>query len=476
MHREKRATANPDPATTRAHPLLRGRIAYWLKNPYVAGFLCLAAIVPILITLNDMRTRFSVDGFLCGANDFPCYYVWAWAIRDGVNAYTTDLRETAFTLGLAMHHLHRADYPPTFILMMEPFTPLPFTTAYWVWTAVNFVALLLSLYLLLVKGLKLDANTSLSLAALAFFYEPIAASFGWGQPNMIILLLIVAAWLCLGQGKDLAGGLILAFAGLLKIYPLILIGYLVAKRRWRALFFTACGLVVGAAVTAAAIGVSNSLSFASRLPAITNGSFLASANQLASPSLINNDAFLSRLFWQLSRTAWNSPVDWIRRLLVMLSNLALLALTMSATLFSPRDRDHDQAAFALWLVASALLAPTAWVHYMTMFLILFAILAAAALRGRAPSSAIWLGAASFILVILSVPRDFIIALPPRFSLTEYSVPFFSILATILPRPVLILVENNWLFALTILAYASAYQLTTNSPPPQTARRAIRFQA
>ncbi|MGD0076141.1 MAG: glycosyltransferase family 87 protein [Candidatus Binataceae bacterium] len=428
----------------------------------MSAILCLAALLWTLSTLASLRARFDEVGNRCDKNDFACYYIYAYAMRDGVNPYTEDLRLTAHSYGLKIKARTRTGYPPTFVLCMELLTLLTFGTAYWVWSGLNFAALLLSLYLLLRKDLELDAKTGLSLAALALFYQPIAVSFGWGQPHMILLLMMVVAWLCFQQGNDRAGGLTLAFAGLLKIYPLFLVGYLLVKRRWSAIVFTALGLLIGGAATMALVGLSRTVAFAGRLPDRINGGWLASVHQLGSPSLINLDTFISRLFWELTGTGWNGPLDWVRRLLVVLAQIALLALTVRETATKRSGRGSDQRAFALWMAVVALLSPTAWVHYMILLLVPFAVLAAQAIRGQASSSAIWLGAASFFLVILSVPPDFLVSLPPHFSLLDYSVSFFTILAAILPRWLLRLLTDNWFFALTILAYASVYRLTTGS--------------
>jgi multidrug transporter EmrE-like cation transporter len=438
-------------------------LASLFQNSYVSAFLCVAALLWTLSTLGDLRARFDEVGFRCDKNDFACYYIGACAMRDGVNPYTQNLRSTAFAHDLTVHRQARAGYPPTFILCMESFTLLTFETAYWVWTGLNFAALLLSLYLLLRKDLELDAKAALSLAALALFYQPIAVSFGWGQPHMILLLMMVVAWRCFQQGRDAVGGLTLAFAGLLKMYPLFLVGYLLVKRRWRAIFSTALGLLIGGAATMALVGISRTFAFVGRLPDRVNGGWLASVHQLESPSLVNLDTFISRLFWELTGTGWNGPIDWLRRLLVMLAQVALLALTVRATLTTRSGRGHEQRAFALWMAVVALLSPTAWVHYMILLLVPFAVLAAAVVRGQASSSAIWLGAASFFLVILSVPHDFLVSLPPRFSLLDYSVPFFTVLAAISPRWLLKLLTDNWFFALTTLAYASAYRLAIEQP-------------
>jgi len=339
---------------------LSALLASLFQNSYVSAFLCVAALLWTLSTLGDLRARFDEVGFRCDKNDFACYYIGACAMRDGVNPYTQNLRSTAFAHDLTVHRQARAGYPPTFILCMESFTLLTFETAYWVWTGLNFAALLLSLYLLLRKDLELDAKAALSLAALALFYQPIAVSFGWGQPHMILLLMMVVAWRCFQQGRDAVGGLTLAFAGLLKIYPLFLVGYLLARRRWRAIFSTALGLLIGGAATMALVGISRTFAFVDRSPELINGGWLASVHQLESPSLVNLDTFISRLFWELSDTGWNGPIDSVRRLLVTLAQAALFALAARATLTTTRSgRGHDQRAFALWMAVVALLSPTA---------------------------------------------------------------------------------------------------------------------
>jgi hypothetical protein len=428
-------------------PDSRSFVASLLDNPYVAAILCAAAVLWIAWTLADARTLFNQVGFRGDQNDFACYYTWAYAMREGINPYTADLRELALKLGLAMDQFARADYPPTFILLLEPLTLVPFTTAYWIWTGLNLAALIWALFLLLGSDSGLRVNTAFALGALALFYRPI--NLYEGQPHMILLAMMVVASLCFHRGRDLAGGAILAFGGLLKVYPLFIVGYLLVKRRWRAVFFTALGLVIGAAATMAVIGVPRTLAFGGRLTYVASGGFLA-ANYLTGDSrLINIDALVSRLFWQIAST--DPAMDWARRLLVLCAQITLLRFTVYATAVSRTRPDRDQCAFALWVVTAALLAPTAWVHYMTLLLFVFAVLAIATIRGEAPSLAIGLGLTSFLLMAFlnHLAEMFVMALPP---LPEY------------------LLSTNFYALLTLLAYASAWRLTTG--PTMVAAKSV----
>jgi len=409
-------------------------------HPYVAAILCSVALLSTVSTLVDIRSRFDEFGFRCDQNDFVCYYVWAQAMRENVNPYITDLRDTALKLGLAMGHEARADYPPTFVLCLEPLTLLPFKTAYWTWLALNGAALALVLFLLLGKDSGLSVATALTLAALAVLYKPFLGNLGWGQPHTILLAMMVVAGRWFRQGKDARGGFLLAFAGLLKVYPLFLVGYLIVTRRWRAVFFTVLAVVTLTAATAALIGSASSVAFGARLAARARGEFLSAYNLTLDPILIDIGAVVSRLFAQVAGGGPDAPTDWIRQLLVRLAQIALLGLTAYGTAQNRTAPGHDERALALWTAAAVLLSPTAWIHYMVPLLFPLLVLAAAAIRGQASSLAIWLAASSFFLT------RFPVILAPLY-------PFF-------PSWLRYALDQNYPALMAFLVYASAYRLTT----------------
>ncbi len=436
--------SSPPPNTDRVQlpspSRLRGWVVFGLGNPYVAAILCAVALLWTVSTLAEIRDRFDEFGFRGDQNDFVCYYIWAAAMRENVNPYVTDLRETALKFGLAMGHEARADYPPTFVLCLEPLTLLSFKTAYWLWLALNGAALVLVFFLLLGKESGLSVTTGLTLAALAVLYKPFLGNLGWGQPHTILLAMMVMAGRWFRQGKDARGGFILAFAGLLKVYPLFLVGYLIVTRRWRATFFTVLGVATLTAATVALIGSASSVAFAGRLVARARGDFLAAYNLTLDPRLIDIGAVVSRLFAQLAGGGPDAATDWIRQLLVRLAQIALLGLTAYATAQSRTTPGRDERAFALWTAAAVLLSPTAWVHYIVVLLFPLLVLAVAAIRGQASSLAIWLGATGFFL--------------SRFPV------IFNLLYPFMPLPLGYALDQNYAAVMAFLIYASAYRLTT----------------
>ncbi|WP_165070689.1 glycosyltransferase family 87 protein [Paludisphaera rhizosphaerae] len=65
-----------------------------------------------------------------------------------------------------------------------------------------------------------------------------------GQPNLTLLTLLLAAFLCLQKGKDGWAGTLVATGAAIKAFPILALGYLIYRRRWRASAATVVALAV----------------------------------------------------------------------------------------------------------------------------------------------------------------------------------------------------------------------------------------
>jgi hypothetical protein len=324
--------------------------------------------------------------------DFSHYYLSSLILRQGLDPYTTDLTPLGDRLGMQTGEINRAGYPPTFLLCFEPLTLLAPGTAYWVWFAFNCVAIAAALMLLLHKEDRLDLWTAGFLCALALLYTPVRENFRYAQSQILILLLLVLTMKRLQRGRDASAGLILSWAILLRIYPAVMLGYLVVRRHWLALKWTVIGLAVGSIVTLALVGRA-SFDFVGRV------GFITSRRWYDTPGNVSLIAVVSRLFWFSAGENLNPTMDLIRRLAAIAVEVAVLAVTVKATWMSDsRGENFDQRAYCLWVVATILLAPTAWFHYLVLLLIPLTEISYAASQGDATARSVWTAAASFAIV------------------------------------------------------------------------------
>ena len=65
-----------------------------------------------------------------------------------------------------------------------------------------------------------------------------------GQPNLLLLALVLGAFACLRLGREISAGALVATAAAIKAFPILILGYLVYRRMWKA---TAATVVVLAA-------------------------------------------------------------------------------------------------------------------------------------------------------------------------------------------------------------------------------------
>ena len=284
--------------------------------------------------------------------DYSIYYSSALAMREGMNPYTADLTPLAHSLGLELGKINHATDPPTFVMCFVPLTLLTPSAGFYVWSAINALAFVFALVLLFRWTSGLSRDTALAIAAVTILFPPIVDHLAWGQNKMLVLLMFVLMLHWMERGKDAAAGLILALATLLRAFPFLLIGYLILMKRWRAVAYTMVGLAVGGLITLALAGVASTLSF------VLAPGYLTERWREALPSNIALGPSVLRMFWYFFGVHLGITLEWAQKATALAVELALLGLTVKATLARPSRDDPDGRLFVLWIMTAILISPT----------------------------------------------------------------------------------------------------------------------
>jgi alpha-1,2-mannosyltransferase len=127
-------------------------------------------------------------------------------------------------------------YLPVFAVAMIPFALLPYGAAAVLWAAGSLAGLVWSAW----ASARLLARPGerswpwLLWAPTAICLRPIDSCFANGQVNLWILALVLLGATALARGRELRGASWLGLAAALKLVPAIFLGWLAARRRWRA--------------------------------------------------------------------------------------------------------------------------------------------------------------------------------------------------------------------------------------------------
>ncbi len=327
--------------------------------------------------------------------DFSHYYVSAYAARYHIDPYLSDLTPVGSALGLETGILIHADYTPSFIAMFEALTLMTPYRAYLVWMSVSIVLFVASMWMLLADS-GLPATLRWTLMGLTVLYSPVIEHFWWGQSQMMVLFLLVVMMRSMQQGRDGIAGLALAAAGLLRAFPLLLVGYLIVTDRRRALTFTVGGVVLGTVATIAVMGLHTTMNFVHG--AAWGSSYLNSGQ----PVDISAAAFASRLFWYGLGAHLSPRMDLLRLAVTWSVQAFVLMLTLRATLARQSEEDGDWLVLSLWIATAILISPIAWIHYMVLLLLPFSRIISTAYAGRIDTAPVWLLSVSVILAVLAL--------------------------------------------------------------------------
>jgi hypothetical protein len=315
-----------------------------------------------------------------GNEDFVAIYDAAHAISAGINPWAA---------------VGRYLYPPLSAILIMPFAAVTtLEQSALLWFFLNVVLLMVTLAL--VGRHIADERLRLVWWIAPVFFTPTLQSLVHGQITIVMFALTAGTWVALQEEKPRLAGLLAVCAMWVKVYPFVVVAYLIWKRDWRIVQGILLGAVVLGGFQWAVVGTDYFLFyFIDILPQLAMNGW----PQLA---YLNSSVFgfVHRLFIP---TSFVQPVVESTALYTIV-RLTLTGLIILATVWvsshpivyartSARKRDLE---YALVVAASLLLTSTLWESAMLSFLLAYAVILRDAWARR--KWIIGLCAASFLLI------------------------------------------------------------------------------
>jgi len=315
-----------------------------------------------------------------------------------------------------------AAYPPLVRLLLLPFTWLPPYPAYLLWSALTIGA-----YLLLLVWLKrtLDLHFTVPwlclVSGLAVGWYPLWAHLALGQISVFLTLCVLGGWLALRRGHEWGCGIAWGLACALKLFPGLLLIYLLLRQRWRGAGAMALTAAAGFLLPLLALP---DLSLPYLMEVISSNATLYTLY----PVNVSLHGVFSRL---LLDNPWFQPLAEAPTLALALWGLASLgvgAVWAWQVWHLPRTDCADSFALAYTCIAMILLSPLSWQHSFPLLLLPFGLLLRALLERPEEGlrRAILLTWVCFALPDLELARALMRAYAP------YRPPWWSGLPLLLP--------------------------------------------
>lgn len=214
-------------------------------------------------------------------------------------------------------------------------------------------------------GLRWSSWAAASVLLLLNF-RPISDTLAFGQIDLALLLALTLALWALRAERDVPSGVLIALGTLFKIYPVLLLAFLVVKRRWWALVGFALGMLVFNGVAVAVMGWEMHRVYLTEVFPNIGGTTSWVENQTIS-------GFLAR-FVTAPTVSEIFTGQVLARIGMLLSGLVGLA---GCVLVLPPARSRDTTfalQYSLFALLMVLVVPAAWMHYETLLFLPFGAL------------------------------------------------------------------------------------------------------
>lgn len=197
-----------------------------ILNIFIAG------IGVVLLLLGVFALFRYVQSALTIHTDFSNDYSSAQALRAGRSIYA-----------------RRNNHPPLTAFFFLPWSFLPYTSAFVLWSCFS-LALYLALIVLVGEALDihLERHWQILLFGVALIWYPFLAHMALGQFSLVLAACVIGGWWALRRQHEYGAGFLFGIATALKLFPGLLLVVLLVRRRWRALgvmVLTTLGGVLG---------------------------------------------------------------------------------------------------------------------------------------------------------------------------------------------------------------------------------------
>jgi hypothetical protein len=387
------------------------RVSFWLR--IIVLFCGILANVSIINNYRNVSSDFVVD------------YIAAYSLRNGGKLYGDDIAKMANeVLGFkGIKNFH----PPFNALLFLPFSFFSYHTAFILLGSISIILLLL-INQLIVSGLELNGDWFLNFTCFSLYWYPVYYCLGTGQSSMIIAACIIGGWFCLRLEKEYIAGFLFAIATLMKLFPGLILLYLLISKNWRAFFATIYFIVFGLTATALIVGLDNMQIYSTIV--------IAKDVQEYGGFVLNHslNGIVTKALGE--RTPWTEPfieLNQISLLIIFLNSIVLIYSIQKIHKMISKQKLNDYA-FAITLTAMLLLSPLTWGHIFPVLILPISLLLKEYIRDPSPRK---LRILLFIILLLSLP-DVLIAQGLMAIYHPFRMPWYSMLLTLGPSAGIVL--------------------------------------
>jgi hypothetical protein len=256
------------------------RRLFAIGAPILVGQLVFAAV----FIINPYVTSWDASPWMPQRSNHSCvssYWVACDTVRTTADIYAEEIysipqanpaaARVARPIGPLL--IDQYEYPPPFLVL--PRLTAAVTGDFWsfrrLWFALNLAVVLAGLVIVAARFDRALGTGARWLTPFVLVAPAMIVTVVMGNVQLAIIAASMIAMVLFERHRHAAGGLVLAYAIVSKLYPGLLILYLLLRRDWRPVVWTAAFVVVFVLVAIVDFGIGPYVAFATHLPKLLSG-------------------------------------------------------------------------------------------------------------------------------------------------------------------------------------------------------------
>ena len=398
-----------------------------------------------------------IDSWKFHADDFAPIYVAAQLVADGKQPSIYDhhpylfniippgrFKETAEKIvskGVFYPYVHL----PLVSFLSRPFLFIPYRIIIKILLLINFIAVLISLYLILeLIGIRHNLRWfGIAIFTMAYFY-PLRYSLRLGQTSPLVFLGIISICYLAKIGHPKTSGFILGVIIGLKITPIFFLWYFIIRKKWSLVTPSIITLIVIGICSVLCMGWESNLIFLNNIIRLNGLSLASWNNQSLDGFLLRWATGALHLYdWHLLELSFKMKVLKY----FVLSCMLLLWLFVLLKSTGIKEKNRYLLDFSLTLIILVIFAPISWSHYLLFLVFPYMVLLSTLIQNKTmPYRKLMIGG-----LIILYPG---IALPTSYFLLFLNFPFINKI------PLLVLSSTGFLGGCLLIIILSFIQLSS----------------
>jgi len=289
------------------------------------------------------------------SSDFTIFYYTARMVADGLPMYGESPARYGVTW--AAGHLGNLN-PPHFQILFVPLAGLRYGQALLAWVAISFTCLVASLVVIMRElRVRFTWTRFVAWGAFTIGLAPFTTVAVTSEMTFVLMLPFALLWRAWRRGQWVSAGAWLGVLVSLKLFFLVIVGWLVLRRQWRAL--GACAAAVAALVLlgGAVFGFDAYRLWTHSLGTVGWQWMAMNASW---------PGYVSRLLQGSTKMEPAVLVPWLVQPLATFGAAFVLAATVRATWRGPDDVVWREWVLLVLLLGAIVASPLGWVYYLPL--------------------------------------------------------------------------------------------------------------